>query len=741
LEAVARRVGRAINCKLIFWHTQKSLSYSDAKWQKVDMTNMTAQSRQNSNLAQNWHAIWRAIWCELRLISAVFALLAIAPFAHAQMPGQPHKVSAQLVAETDNPAKGKMVTLAIAMTPQSGWHDYWTNPGDAGTPLKLVWDLPEGMSAGPIRAPVPETLIVSGFMNHVYPKPHAFLVDLAIPASANVGDKLPVALHAEWSACSDKVCVPESANLEISLAIGNGANSKARQEQFDGWRAALPVPLGSGAIYTMTGTHISIAIPFPAGAQIGEAHFFPATEDIFAYAAPQSVKRNGDWLLLKTKLKKPADGQIEGILRLGNGAGLLIKAQSGSLPQGAVGKDTSEPVNANIVTLFDFALLGGLLLNLMPCVFPILGLKALSLAKMGGDERAAKRDAIAYSTGVVAFCLILGGVLLFLRAAGSEIGWAFQLQEPRVVFLLLLVMTAITANLAGLFELGSIAIGGTYTGKQGLTGSFWTGALAAIVATPCTGPFMAAAMGAALILPTAQALLLFAGLGIGLASPYLAIAFIPSLRNKLPKPGIWLVRFRNLMAIPMALTTLALAWLLWRLSGVPALAIGACTALAVLAILFWAGRQQRQGVGVGKLLAIGVLVISGAGLAIFSPFADGAVRNIAASHLGAEPYSDALLKRYRSEGRPVFVYFTADWCVTCKVNEANAIGTEATASHFKKAGVKVLVGDYTRPDPAITRTLSQYGSAGVPLYLYFPKGGGDVQILPQILTPALMERL
>ncbi len=701
------------------------------------MTNMIARSRQSGNLAQNWHAIW----CELRLIFAVFALLAFTPPAHAQLPGQPHKVSALLIAETDNPSPGSKVTLAIAMTPQSGWHDYWTNPGDAGTPLKLVWDLPEGMSAGPIRAPVPETLIVSGFMNHVYPKPHAFLVDLAIPATANVDDKLPVALHAEWSACSDKVCVPESADMEISLAIGNGANSKARQEQFDGWRTALPVPLGSSAIYSTNSEHINIAIPFSAGAQIGDAHFFPATEDIFAYAAPQSVKRNGDWLLLKTKLKKPANGPIEGILRLGNGAGLLINAQSGTLPQGAVGKDTSEPDTANILSLFGLALLGGLLLNLMPCVFPILGLKALSLAKMGGDERAAKGDAIAYAAGVVAFCIILGGLLLFLRAAGSEIGWAFQLQEPRVVFLLLLMMMAVTANLAGMFELGNVTTGSKLADKNGLAGSFWTGALAAIIATPCTGPFMATAMGAALILPAAQALLLFVGLGIGLASPYLAIAFIPSLRSKLPKPGIWLERFRKLMAIPMALTTLALAWLLWRLSGVPALAIGACTAIAVLATLFWAGRQQRQGAGIGKLLAPGVLAISGVGLAILSPFADGVVRNIAASHLGAEPYSDALLKHYRSRGLPVFVYFTADWCVTCKVNEATAIGIEATAAHFEKAEIKVLVGDYTRPDPAITRSLARYGSAGVPLYLYFPKRGADVQILPQILTPAMLARL
>jgi thiol:disulfide interchange protein len=367
----------------------------------------------------------------------------------------------------------------------------------------------------------------------------------------------------------------------------------------------------------------------------------------------------------------------------------------------------------------------------MPCVFPILGLKALSLAKMGGDEREARRDAVAYTVGIVLSCLVLGGIMLALRTAGEEVGWAFQLQDPAIVLLLLLLMIAVTANLAGLFEIGGIGAGEKLTRKGGMSGSFWTGVLAAVVATPCTGPFMAAAMGAALLLPATLALLIFAGLGFGLALPFLAIAFIPLLRKRMPRPGPWMVRFRQWMAVPMALTSLALLWLLYQLAGFSGLLIGGTAALILLSRLFELGRKQKAGsprkIVVAAILGITVaaaLIIDN--VPILAP-APQPIKN------GSVAFDEEQLAVLRAEGKPVFLYFTADWCVTCKVNEKTAIDRTETNAAFAKAGIQTMVGDYTRRDPNITRFLSKYGRSGVPLYLYYPPNA-DARLLPQILT-------
>jgi thiol:disulfide interchange protein len=325
--------------------------------------------------------------------------------------------------------------------------------------------------------------------------------------------------------------------------------------------------------------------------------------------------------------------------------------------------------------------------------------------------------------------LALGGLLLALRAGGSEIGWAFQLQEPGVVVFLLVLASAITANLAGLYELTSLS----FTGTGGPTSAFATGLLAAFVATPCTGPFMAAAMGAALLLPWWEGLLLFFALGLGLALPFLLLGFVPALRRVLPKPGKWMETFRRILAVPMGLTALALLWLCWRLGGnlfaVAALAI----ALGMIALLVLIGRWQRAGTsgwfhafcGAGALLLVSVLVL---------PRVQAASEPAQQGVIAAQPFSEAALAKARASGKPVFVWFTADWCLTCKVNESVAIERDATRDAFRKAGVVALEGDWTRRDPAITRFLTAHGAAGVPLYLWYP-AGGEAQQLPQVLTP------
>ena len=674
---------------------------------------------------------------------ALAALLLSGGAAQAQLPGMEIHVHAKLETETSQPAPGRAVTLAFAMRPDPGWHGYWQNPGDAGEGLTLEWRLPPGLTAGTPRFPVPDTLIISGFMNYIYEEPHAVLVDLKLSPDIAPGTKLPVSVEAYWLACTDRVCVPQQDAMSLELTAGKGVIDAASRARFDQWRGALPVPLDREARYAVNGKTIEIAIPYPAKAELSQPYFFPVTVNLFHYVASQKARRTGDWLVIETQLSPLLKGKppetIEGLVRIGKGEGLLVTARPGKIPGGGVvvaqnSTAPSAPATPPLLWLLLGALAGGVLLNIMPCVFPILGLKALTLAKAGGNEHAARSDALAYTAGVACSCLTLGGVMLALRAGGEEIGWAFQLQEPGFVLFLLLLMVGVTANLVGLFELRGFEVGGALTRNPGLIGSFWTGALAAAVATPCTGPFMAAALGAALLLPTAQALALFAALGLGIALPFLLIAYIPTLRRRLPKPGPWLATFRKTMAVPMALTALALLWLLWRQSGSYGLAIGAAAAALILLLLIWHTRHL-----VGWItLTLGVLILAGA---------VSVLPQAISTNVGIEkmlwmrwPFSEARLASLREQEKKVFVYFTADWCVTCKVNEAAVLEREATAKLFKAEGITVLRGDFTRRDPAIARFLAGHGQAGVPLYLYYPKGG-EAKLLPQILTPSVVQEI
>jgi thiol:disulfide interchange protein len=371
------------------------------------------------------------------------------------------------------------------------------------------------------------------------------------------------------------------------------------------------------------------------------------------------------------------------------------------------------------------ALGGGLLLNLMPCVFPILALKALHLARSGGEAQHARRDALAYTAGAVVGTGVLGALLLAIRAGGSAAGWAFQLQDPRTILLLMLLATAIALNLLGLFRLPVVA------GEARPSGSFGTGALAAFVATPCAGPFLGAALGTALLLPLGGSILVFAALGLGLALPFLTVAFIPRLRDLLPRPGPWMVRLQRFLAIPMAATAVGCLWLLYRQGGSDSLLLALAAAALLIALLWWIGRRQAHGVSIGAigLVPVAALVV---GTILWVP-----ERTITGVPVGADAWSEQRVASHLSAGKPVFVYFTADWCLTCKANEIGAIDRDQVRRAFEQANVKVLAGDWTNGDPAITRFLEERGRAGVPLYLWYEPGRGAEE-LPQVLTQAML---
>jgi thiol:disulfide interchange protein len=662
----------------------------------------------------------------LQRIVLLILLLGAVPAA-AQVPGQRH-VAMRIVAESDTPAAGSGVALALVSVPDAGWHGYWQNPGAVGTQPRLKWDLPTGVAVGELRYPVPQRLLVAGLMNYVYERPWTLLTELRVPAGLAKGTALPVRLAIDYLVCTREICVPERATLATDLVVGDGAVDPARRAEFDSWRKALPRPIGSPAVF-QAGDLLRLRVPFPADQAIGDAYFFAQTDNAIDYAAPQTVTRDGDAIVIATKgAGTPA--AIEGVLATGDGRGFAIRAMPGTV---AAPSDPSSWALAAVLA-FAGALLGGLLLNVMPCVFPILSLKALSLARSGESDAKARAEGIAYTGGAVLTCMALGGILLAIRAAGMAAGWAFQLTDPRIVLLLLVLTGAIAFNLAGLFELPTPQVGT----RSGRGGAFATGALAAFVATPCTGPFMGAALGSALVLPPVAAMAVFAGLGLGLALPFLLLGFVPALRRRLPRPGAWMDVFRKCLSVPMFLTALALAWILGRQAGVDGMALGLAALLLAGLGLWWTGRRQLRGVDRAWWPGMAALLVAVAfvGIVHRAPPA-AATEGIA----GAEPFSEARLAALQAEGKPVFAYFTADWCLTCKVNERTAIDTRAVADAFAKGGVKVLVGDWTDGDPVLGRFIEAHDRAGVPLYLWYAPGAKAPQVLPQVLTPGTLTGL
>ena len=686
------------------------------------------------------------------LLSIVLALLAV-PALAAPVSDQPH-TRVELIAQSSAPAPGKALALGIVLTPRAGWHTYWLNPGDAGAPTRVEWKLPVGVSAPPeLQYPVPGTLVVSGLMNHVYEKRNILLTELAVPARLAAGSAFPIAVQVDWLVCSHEQCVPESATLSLPLVVGDGADDAAMAPQIAEGRAALPRPLAATATWARQGTRFVLSVPMAGLDKVRSAWFFPTSDAVITHVTPQKVTIAGDALRIETDAGTPGpEGEVTGVLRVEMAGeapmGFAINAKQGSVPGagaalaagdlgvgGGGGDGSGESLGLPLILLG--AVLGGLILNVMPCVFPILSLKALALAKGNVGPAEARTEALAYTAGVVLVVTALGGLVLALRAAGSQVGWAFQLQDPRVIAFLLLLVTGIALNLAGLFEITLTTgnLGQDKARSGGASGAFFTGALAAFVATPCTGPFMAGALGAALVLPAVQALSVFAGLGLGLALPFLLIGFSPALRRRLPRPGAWMVRLRAILSVPMFLTALALAWVLGQQVGVNGMALGLGGTLVFGLLLWWLGSRQHGGKSLAIPGALSLATIVAAVLLVPTSAPEGAAnaKSAAASELNAVKFTPAALAELRAQSKPVFLYMTADWCLTCKVNEKGAMADAAVAASFKAKGITVMEGDWTRNDPAISAWLAEHKRAGVPVYVYYDPAGGETE-LPQILT-------
>ncbi len=650
-----------------------------------------------------------------RFLLWIACLLVAAPAWAGALPGGRNAIQPELVAE-GSAQPGQPIDLAIVMHTTPGWHGYWLNPGDAGLPMTVEWQLPAGVAVGELRYPVPTRLLISGITNYVFERDYALLVRLTVPATAR--GIIPIRAEARWLACTEEVCVPEHGTLSLDLPVGDGATPL--RAKFDEWRRALPRPIATPARFALDGKALHLALPLPASVMIGTPYIFPGENGPIDLAAPQSFRRQGDWLIADLVRQRGAPATLTGVIALGDGRGLSFAAVPGDVPSGgATMGDVG--IQALVLALLG-ALAGGILLNLMPCVFPILAIKALHLARSGGDERQARRDALGYAAGAILGTGALGALLLAIRAGGSAAGWAFQLQDPRTILLLMLLAAAITLNLIGLFRLPVIG------GDTNPSGSIATGALAAFVATPCAGPFLGAALGTALLLPAAGSIAVFAVLGLGLALPFVAVAFIPALRTRLPKPGAWMVRLQRFLAIPMAATAAGCLWLLWRQAGGQGLIVG-LVALVLLSLLLLASGKRE---GRGLLTLTGAVAIAIGGAVLVPQYAVSASR----PPTGVATWSETVVASATAHA-PAFVYFTADWCLTCKANEAAAIDRDEVQAAFHKAGVRMFVGDWTSGDPAITRFLDKQGRAGVPLYLWYEPGKPPEE-LPQILTPGML---
>ncbi|WP_208112019.1 protein-disulfide reductase DsbD family protein [Zavarzinia compransoris] len=664
-----------------------------------------------------------------RLFACLLALLAWQAGVAGAAPVKTENAEAELIAE-GVAVPGGTVTVALRLKARPGWHTYWLNPGDTGLPTTIAWTLPAGAGAGPIQWPLPKALPVGPLMNYGYEGEVWLLTEIAVPA-AFAGESLALAARADWLICAE-ICVPEGADLSLTVPVGPApAADPAHVLNFERTRALLPLPLPEPLVASRAGAALEILLP--ESLQARAARFFPAEEDVVVAAEPQPLE--GSRLSARLEPRFAGD-RLRGVLVLESAGwtraftvdAAIAGAAPGPAAPGRVAPPAAPAIGLPLALLFAFV--GGLILNLMPCVLPVLSIKVLSLA---GHRDGARGQGLAYTAGVLVCFLALAGGLIALRAGGEAIGWGFQLQSPVVIGLLAYLFFGLGLWMLDIVSFGNrlMGAGEGLTRRGGLAGSFGTGLLAAVVATPCTAPFMGAALGFALTRPAAEALAIFLVLGLGLSAPFLLVSFVPALGRLLPRPGGWMVRLKKILAFPLFGSAV---WLLWVLS-VQTGAVAVATAGSGLLLIAFAAFVLREFGGIGgRLVALAALLGAFATAVLPGSPAPGA----APAAAGAEAYSAGRLAELRAAGTPVFVNLTAAWCITCLVNEQVALDRPAVKKALAETGTVYMVGDWTNRDPDITRLLTENGRSGVPLYLLYPAGGGAPQLLPQLLTEGLV---
>jgi thiol:disulfide interchange protein/DsbC/DsbD-like thiol-disulfide interchange protein len=714
------------------------------------------------------------------LVSTLILLgsLAVVPMFTSAEVFYGEEIEVELLAESNNVVPGETLWLALRLKPTENWHTYSLWQGDSGEATRLSnWQMPAGAVAGDILFPTPtwlpfpgSDLVTFSYKGEVY-----LPVPVTVPADLDE-DNFDISVFAEWQVC-DEICLLGEATMSLSLPVtGATLQTNPRWEQaFAMTRDNLPLAQSQHtvqALFAEGGDRISFSFQSDDGAfaAASDVWFFPESKRILKPAPLRDVTINAG--MVQITHEKPRrflveEGRIEGVLAVvdlnGRTQGYLVSATAASSDNLASvtalaasantgsGSNTGTGFGADgpgLLMIVVFALVGGLLLNLMPCVFPVLSLKVLNFASKGQSEHRVQRlHGLAYTAGIIVTFMLLASMLLALRAGGEAVGWAFQLQSPWFVALLIYLFFTIGLSLSGVYEFGTgfMGVGGNLVTRPGYKGSFFTGVLATAVASPCTAPFMGAALGFALSQSWLVAMVVFAFLGLGMALPFLLLSFSPGLLKFMPRPGAWMITFKEFMAFPMYATVLWLLWVLGTQVGVNGMAIvvGACLSLA---FGLWLLQKRTVAAPLWRTIngTLCLLAVVLAFYALQSPFLEA--RQLGASMAGGEasgdeyfePFATARLEELQAAGEPVFINMTAAWCITCLANEQTTLSSNRVIQVMRENNVTYLKGDWTNQDPEISRVLDAFNRPSVPLYVLYPGAGREPVILPQILTPSIV---
>lgn len=713
----------------------------------------------------------------LLLVAGLLLSVAASHLAHAEPASkrvENEQITVRLLADHASLAAGQTFQLGLQLEPSEGWHTYWRNPGDSGLPTRIQWTLPPGVTAGDIQWPTPQAAAVGCMMNYGYEQPALLVVPLTLASNIST-ETIHIQATAKWLVCAD-TCIPQQGNFSLSLPVGE-LPSKANQQLFAYARKTMPTQVAANGQIRMVDGHARLHwkptdIDFTAWTKL---RLFPLTTELIDHAAAQAFLTDGkelyasvmqneyfselpaqtSWLLKATDRAGhakawqftaqrssqpfwPADNQLSRLTLFNAPSAAELTAPASHLVVPSADSSSKAPLNLVVAILL--AVVGGLVLNLMPCVLPVLSLKLLSIAEAQGQALATQRKhALAYGFGVLISFLAVAGLLLALRAAGSQIGWGFQLQAPWFVAGLIYLMVALGLSMSGVLVFGQslMGTGQGLVAKDGASGSFFTGVLAVIVASPCSAPFMGSALGWAVSQPPLAALSVFVGLGVGMALPMVLVAWWPWAAKLLPKPGLWMERLKQVLAFPLYLTAV---WLLWVLGqqvsqNAVALVLGGVVLLG-FGLWILGLRQRGEGGLKSSLIALTALLIAVAPLTQLQP--QKTVN--AAIPLEQQSYGAEKLQALLDNNQPVFVDMTAAWCITCQFNERRVLQQPEVQEAFAKNGVTQMVGDWTNRDPAITAFLESHNRNGVPLYVFYD-AGGQATVLPQVLVKNQLVKL
>ncbi|RLD13931.1 thiol:disulfide interchange protein [candidate division KSB1 bacterium] len=669
--------------------------------------------------------------------------------------GQASHIKVKLISEAKWASPGETVWLAVEMKAQPDWHIYWRNFGDTGMETTFEFDLPKGVKAGQVQWPYPEKITAADIVSYGYSGDQYFLVPLTVDKTVKPGTVLHIKAHVGWLECAD-VCIPGETDVALELPVKNQpvqADEKYVQ-LFSDARFRIPKPLTDWKVAVKATDNAYIIQLIPPQwfkGTLKELYFYPYDTDVVKYKEEQTLKKKGSSLLLTVpKAGKASVDTLKGVLVAEPGWRGAGSEKSAEIKVAVTKKLLAAPKHSEISSIWLailFSFLGGMILNLMPCVLPVLSIKIMRFVKQAQDKKAKPwKHGVLFTIGVLLAFWTLAIALLILKAGGEQLGWGFQLQSPTFLIILSVFMFLLGLSMFGVFEIGtSLTTVGGAVQSEGWFGSLMDGVIATIVATPCTAPFMGGALGFALTQPAWVSLIVFTFLGLGMAFPFALITSIPALLKYVPKPGRWMESLKQFMGFLLVATVIWLLWVLGQQTGSVVLVLVLLDLLLTSVAAWIYGRwgnlamEQRTRI-IAWVLALLILGVSNwYVLENYHKYEETPSVTSISGEIDWQPYSDQLLQQLLDEGKPVFVDFTAKWCLSCQANEQITFSSEEVQKKFKELGIVALKADWTKRNPEITQALAKFGRMSVPLYVLYPgRKDADPQLLPEVITPGIV---